>query len=488
MRDAFRPQRSSKKIVISSVLEFQTQLIQLNPGNSNLLYRGQPDSSWNVSCSAARRLTQNPAHPVESHLINHLLVGYLEILLAKAKMRQFLPAGFDTSSADLELLAQLQHQGAATGLIDFTRQPSVALWFACNEAFENDGAVYVLPLSATREIRSTNDLNRTIQSFYEECTLFSWEPSPLGNRIVAQSSFFVFGAPVIPRHTLTELVVQADSKRDILAQLETTFGINEEALVPDFPGYAVANATKKTFDVRRTVTYWTEQIELAKNDSQKSLAHFNCGVAYSAVKDFENAIDQFDQSTQIKEFSIAYNNRGFIKVELGQFKEAVIDFGKAIQVNPKSQLAYNNRGAAYTRLGLLREAISDLDKAILLNPEYADAYHNRGITRSMLDRNDKAIEDFSKVISLDLNYVEAYFRRGLVRLALDQLDEAVADFDKAITLYPDYGEAYDNRGVAKLALGHKGEAALDFEAALRIDPDYDSARQHLESLEAGDEE
>ena len=91
MRDAFRPQRLSNEFVVSSVLEFHTQLIQLNPTNSELLYRGQPDASWNVSCSAARRLTQNTTHPFESRLINHLLIGYLEILLAKAKMRQFFP-------------------------------------------------------------------------------------------------------------------------------------------------------------------------------------------------------------------------------------------------------------------------------------------------------------------------------------------------------------------------------------------------------------
>ena len=405
-------------------------------------------------------------------------------------------------------------------------------------------------------MRSKIDLNKTIESLYEENTLFSWEPSPLGNRIVAQSSFFVFGAPVIPANRLTKLVVQADSKRNILAQLETTFGINEEALVPDFPGYAVANAPKKTFDVGRAVAYWTEQTKLAKNDSQRSLAHFNCGVAYSAIRDFENAIDHFDQSTQFRKFSVAYNNRGFVRVELGQYKEAVIDFGKAIEVNPNSELAYNNRGAAYTKLRLFREAISDLDKAILLDPEYADAYHNRGIARSMLNQNNEAIEDFSMVISLDLNYVEAYLRRGLVRLALNQLDEAVVDFDEAIILYPDYTEAfrkrgatriklgqhdlairdferaisldpdhpeayrnrgisksflgqhkdaiedlntaleidpdcaaaYDNRGVAKLAVGHKKEAASDFCAALRIDPNHDSARQHLESLKAGNEE
>ena len=76
----------------------------------------------------------------------------------------------------------------------------MALWVACNEAHERDGAVYVLSRSATEEISNSRDLEKKIQSFYEEGILWSWEPSPRGNRIVAQSSVLaanpVFGVPV----------------------------------------------------------------------------------------------------------------------------------------------------------------------------------------------------------------------------------------------------------------------------------------------------
>jgi len=151
--------------VITSVAEFQACLQELESDEAGLLYRGQADAVWPVSCSAARRLTQDPANPIEDQLINTLLVGYLEYLIAKARMRGFLPPGFSETSPDLELLAQLQHQGAATGLIDFTRQPTVALWVACSDAYEKDGAVYVLARSATEELSNSRDLEKRIQSF-----------------------------------------------------------------------------------------------------------------------------------------------------------------------------------------------------------------------------------------------------------------------------------------------------------------------------------
>ena len=124
------------------------------------LRTGLADANWLVNCSAVRRLARNLASPVESRLMNSLLVGYLEFLIAKARMRNVLPHGFDTSSPDLELLALLQHQGAATGLIEFTLQPLVALWFACNGSQTEDGAVYLLSRASTTEISERKDIER----------------------------------------------------------------------------------------------------------------------------------------------------------------------------------------------------------------------------------------------------------------------------------------------------------------------------------------
>ena len=462
--------------VVTSVAEFQARLQELEADEAGLLYRGQADAVWPVSCSAARRLTQDPANSIEDQLISSLLVGYLEFLIDQARMRGFLPPGFTETSPDLEVLAQLQHQGAATGLIDFTRQPFVALWFACNGAYERDGIVYVLSRSATEEISNSRDLEKKIQSFYEEGTLWSWEPSTRGNRIVAQCSVFVFGVPTIAPNEMERFTVQADSKRDILTQLDAVYGINEEVLFSDFPGFAVANASNKPFDARRTVPYWREQVEQASDDSSKATAHFHCGIAYSAVQDFRHAIEQYGEAIRLNpEYTYAYTNRGIAKDALERFEDAIADFNEAIRIDPKNYKAYNGRASSKAALGWYEEATADYDAAICINPRYVEAYNNRGADKVALGMHAEAIADYDAAIRINPEFAGAYLNRGSAKAKLARYAEAIVDYDAAIRINPELAEAFFNRGNAKAKLARYAEAIADYDEAIRISPDFAKA-------------
>ena len=54
------------------------------------------------------------------------------------------------------------------------------------------------------------------------------------------------------------------------------------------------------------------------------------------------------------------------------------DYNKVIELKPDYAHAYNNRGAVYRDRGDYRRAIVDYTKAIELKPDLAGAYHNRG--------------------------------------------------------------------------------------------------------------
>ncbi len=198
-------------------------------------------------------------------------------------------------------------------------------------------------------------------------------------------------------------IVAAESKQDFLTHLETLCDINEEELFPDFPGFAVSNGSDKTYDVLRSVSYWYEQIGLARDDSARAKAHYRCGVAFSAIKKAGKAIEQYSAAIELKPEARAYEYRGAAKADLGLYREAIADYSEAIRISPEYATSYNNRGVVRLALGLYEGAAGDFGKVIDINQENAEAYNNRGLARKSLGQFSAAVEDFEKARLLAKN-------------------------------------------------------------------------------------
>ncbi len=99
-----------------------------------------------------------------------------------------------------------------------------------------------------------------------------------------------------------------------------------------------------------------------------------------------------------------------------QWDEAIVQYTKAIELDPELALAYNNRGWAYNETGQWDLAIADCNKAIELDPELAMAYYNRGTAYDYKGELDNAIADFNKVIEVSTN-------PDLIQLATEAISE-----------------------------------------------------------------
>ena len=68
-----------------------------------------------------------------------------------------------------------------------------------------------------------------------------------------------------------------------------------------------------------------------------------------------------------------------------------------LELNPKSAKTYNARGLAKYYLQDFKGAIEDYTRAIELEPkDAADFYFNRGKTKEKLNKEKDALEDFSR--------------------------------------------------------------------------------------------
>jgi tetratricopeptide (TPR) repeat protein len=195
------------------------------------------------------------------------------------------------------------------------------------------------------------------------------------------------------------------------------------------------------------------------------------GTAKAELEDFKGAIADYDKTIEIDpKLALAYYNRGLAKYFLKDFKGAIADFDKAIEINSKDAGAYFNRGNAKYFLKDFKGAIADYDKAIELDPKDADVYYNRGDAKGKLKDYEGAIADYDKTIEIDPKLARAYYNRGLAKFMSGDYKSTITDCTEAIEIDPKHAKAYFIRGCAKYALEDYEGSIADYDKAIEIDP------------------
>lgn len=120
------------------------------------------------------------------------------------------------------------------------------------------------------------------------------------------------------------------------------------------------------------------------------------------------------------------------KEALQDYKGAIIEYNKAIKLNPKDTLAYYKRGLAKLSLKDNKSAIEDLSKVIELNPKHSMAYYYRGVLKSNTQDLNGAILDFNMAIEINPSSAMAYYSRGTSKIILKQ--NGCSDLKKAAEL------------------------------------------------------
>ncbi len=157
------------------------------------------------------------------------------------------------------------------------------------------------------------------------------------------------------------------------------------------------------------------------------------------------------------------------------WKDELTLWNDTVHKSPKKARPYNNRGVVYRSQENLNQALLDYSRAIEINPDYDQAYYNRGIVYRSQENLNQAILDYNRAIEINPNYADAYNNRGVAYRHQGNLNQAILDFSQAIEINPKYAEAYNNRGVAYRHLGNLNQAILDFSQAIEINPNYAKA-------------
>ena len=261
---------------VKTLSSFIKWAAQFNDGQ--YLFRGVSKDSYEIEASAYRRLPEAARNDPDMLLrVNQELIEKARLLGHDQKNGQRL--------SDLELLAELQHFGAATCLIDFSRSSQVALWFACQQSStgEANGKVVAVRSDDSARFETITPkliMKEDIDYFFREdeqwgYPLYQWQPKYQNNRIIAQQSVFIFGGAQI--ETEAECTILKSGKEDILTSLDKVSGITEENIYPDFDGFARLHAQNKPY------------VEPAPQD------HLQRGHEVHQRRDLDDAIDHYGE-------------------------------------------------------------------------------------------------------------------------------------------------------------------------------------------------
>lgn len=190
--------------------------------NRAAMYRGVSNASFELIPKVGRgwKMSKKFLKHTEKSLLKEF----------KIKARRHIPS---TPPTDLEWLAICQHYGASTRLLDWTKNPLVALYFASKGHPHRNGAVYIsfgLNPAGKNEYKNPFDIENN----------YLWEPEHITERFSTQSGIFTLSAD--PRKPIYErvffkIIVRSSSKDRILASL-LMYGVNQANLFPGLSGIA----------------------------------------------------------------------------------------------------------------------------------------------------------------------------------------------------------------------------------------------------------
>ena len=354
-----------EKLAIDRVLQKISEIFKVvkEVGDKKYIYRGESRCFPKV-CSGIYRI-HVPQEIKEPENIKAIIQSSQEAIVKGAK--NYLP---EIDGEPNHILAELQHHGAKTNLIDFTTDYLIALFFASDDHNSEDGRIiFLLEDPPERGKYEVIEVSKTIQRANDQ-----------KSRLVKSDT-----GVVEPDHIV---YIPADIKKDILNFLRLHHDISTARIYKDIHGF-----------IR------SQDPVLPHN--QKLIDGRTCEEKGNCVPSSEDSIE-----------------------EKKWYKKAIAHYTEALQLKPDFLEAYRNRGRTYATLNKYTQAIQDYSKAIELAPKYADLYRDRGLTYFLKGDMDFAFEDYNKAIDLDPKNSRFYRERIRVCLWLQKWEKAEADIEQ----------------------------------------------------------
>lgn len=233
----------------------------------------------------------------------------------------------------------------------------------------------------------------------------------------------------------------------------------------------------KNFNSLGEMYYDSKQYNTAKIAFEESIklyptAEFyrNLGKANRRKKNYKESLHNFKQGLKID--SKYDNSIGVTFLHMNKLDSALINYKKALILNPKNKFANNNIAKVYRINKNYPKAIEFYKKSLKLNPENKVSYFGLGIVFNNKKNYEKAIEYYTKSLKIDSSYAIVYSYRGYSFLMKGENEKAIKDLTKYISIVKDDYVDYSNRASAYNLIGEYDLAIKDCKKSISLNSNH----------------
>lgn len=278
-------------------------------------------------------------------------------------------------------------------------------------------------------------------------------------------------------------IVKTDdaSFHDYAAYIDAVANLQNKNLYPDaFDCFVKANSSKNSNRIILQGLYMRieniiKTLGLKYFDDKNShnvkrdfylRARFMIFISASRNNDAINAISQLIEEYPYPSY---YFQRSKVYVIQKQYKLAMDDLNKAIELSPSDSMLYYHRAILKQRLRDISGAFFDYDSAINYNQNNYSYYLSRGLLHEESGRYKNALDDFKKSIQLNPKNVKAFQEFAWCKYKLHRYNEALSFANIAMQLNDNDASTYYIKGCINNVLKNYQDACVDLDTAIRKD-------------------
>lgn len=179
------------------------------------------------------------------------------------------------------------------------------------------------------------------------------------------------------------------------------------------------------------------------------------GVIYHSAGQFSDSVKFFEKALKINpKYTEALLNLAVLYNDLGKYQKARALYAKVqaksrehrgSKMDPFIRAKLANRhadiGDIYEGIGFFKEAVEEYGKALNLGPTFLDIRCKLAVSLREQGKYKEAVKEFQNVIKANPRYLYAQVQLGVTLYAAGKTKEAIAQWKKVLKLHPNHDGA-----------------------------------------------